>query len=356
MPRLRTIFCATLLCLPPLALAQESVLKKADAVIALLDAYVAQHKVVGVSAAIHTPDGENWFGAGFADKEALTLVAKDTLFRLGSISKPVTAVAALKLVEEGKLSLFAKVAGFVPEWPDRSSRITLRHLLTHTSGIRHYLREKPDVYFKRFTVRESLDVFKDDAPLFGPGERVSYSTHAFSLVVRLVEVGSGEEFGSYLRKTVSQPANAPSLALEDRSAANSARSQLYGLVNGQSSRYPIAEDISWKSGGGGMEASAPDLARFGLAAMTGRLLGSQMTDFMFQRQVVDGLDTGRGLGWAIRPDGSPEHGGAQQGCRTLMVLDRKTKTVYVVMTNTSGDHPIGQLMQSLIQAWSAPGA
>jgi CubicO group peptidase (beta-lactamase class C family) len=100
-----------------------------------------------------------------------------------------------------------------------------------------------------------------------------------------------------------------------------------------------------------MESSAPDLARFGLAAMTGKLLGKQLTDFMFQKQTVDGLATERGLAWSFGPHGQPEHGGAQQGCRTLMVLDREHGTVYVVMTNTGGNHPIGQLMAAVMTAW-----
>lgn len=325
---------------------------RTEAVAQAINDYVAQHKIVGASVAIVKEMETHSFGAGLADREKGVGVNRDTLFRLGSISKPVTAVAALQLVQEGKLSLFANVARNAPEWPKADAPITLRHLLTHSSGIRHYVVSKRDVFYDRMTVAQSLDVFKDDPLLFQPGERVSYSTHAFSLVARMVETASGTDFASYVRINIASRAGATSLALEDRSQPNANRSKLYSLrANADTVLETVEEDISWKSGGGGMEASALDLARFGLAAMTAKLLDKHLTDFMFQPQTVGGLETKKGLGWDYSPFGEPEHGGAQQGCRCLMVLDRQNGTVYVVMTNTGGSHPIGQLMTSVINSW-----
>lgn len=344
MARLLSIISAILLGVVALAQARTEAVAKA------LNDYVAQHKIVGASVAIMKEMESHSFGSGMADREKGVGVNQDTVFRLGSISKPVTAVAALQLVQEGKLSLFAPASRYAPEWT--TPNVTLRHLLTHSSGIRHYVATKRDVFYNRMSVAQSLDVFKDDPLLFQPGERVSYSTHAFSLVARMVETASGSDFASYVRANVANRAEATTLALEDRSVANSNRSKLYSIrANAESVLESVEEDISWKSGGGGMESSAKDLARFGFAAMTGKLLDKQMTDFMFQPQVVGGLDTNKGLGWSFSPFGQPEHGGAQQGCRCLMVLDREHGTVYVVMTNTGGNHPIGQLMTSVINAW-----
>ncbi len=335
--------------LPALALAQT----KEDAVLKALNDYVAANKVVGASLAIHKTNGSTFHAAaGFQDRERSIGASVDTVYRLGSISKPVTALAALQLVQEGKLSLFANIAQYVPEWTNKEAGITLRHLLTHTSGVRHYVATKRDTYYEPFTVAKSLDVFKDDPLLFQPGERVSYSTHAFSLVARMVETAGGQDFKSAIKSRISDRTNSPTLALEDRSIANAFRTRLYSIRTGADSILETREeDISWKSGGGGMESSAPDLARFGIATMTNGLLDPQLTDFMFQSQTVAGKGTNRGLGWSFGPHGQPEHGGAQQGCRCLMVLDREHGTVYVVMTNTGGNHPIGQLMAAVINAW-----
>lgn len=331
---------------------------KEEAVQKALSDYIAANKVVGASAAVVAADGTVFaVGAGFQDRENKVAATGDTVYRLGSISKPITAVAALQLVEQNRLSLFSNVTMSAPEWPDKGVNLTLRHLLTHTGGVRHYTPTKRDMFFEPYTVARSLDVFKDDDLLFNPGERVSYSTHAFSLVARMVEVASGKGFAAYLYDQVSTPAGALTLAIEDRSVPKEARSQLYGLItNGaEPSREIFIENITWKSGGGGMESSAADLARFGHALAMGKLISGQLTDFMLQRQTVDGLDTGRTLGWALDSAGNPEHGGAQQGCRTFMKIDRATKTVYVVMTNTGGNHPIGQLLAGVIDAWKGPG-
>jgi CubicO group peptidase (beta-lactamase class C family) len=343
------------LLLLPGALAAQN---REDAVKKVVEDYVAQHKVVGASVAVLLEDGTLFaMGAGFQDREGQKPATGDTVYRLGSISKPVTAVAALQLVEQNRLSLFADARMSAPEWPDKGSLLTLRHLLTHTGGVRHYLPTKRDVYFEPYSVARSLDVFKDDELLFKPGEKVSYSTHAFSLVARMVEFGSAKGFAAYVADHVSAPAGATTLAVEDRSVPKDARTQLYDKIgDGEPSRALFVENITWKSGGGGMESSAPDLARFGMALLTNKLLSSQLTDFMLQRQTVDGLDTGRALGWALDAAGNPEHGGAQQGCRTFMKLDRATKTVFVVMTNTGGNHPIGQLLSGVVNAWKGPFA
>jgi CubicO group peptidase (beta-lactamase class C family) len=350
----RVLPCLAVACFAALAASQT----KEESVQKALDDYIAANKVVGASVSIITADGAVFAtGSGFQDRENKVAATGETVYRLGSISKPITAVAALQLVEQNRLSLFSNVTMSAPEWPDKGVNLTLRHLLTHTGGVRHYTPTKRDMFFEPYTVARSLDVFKDDDLLFKPGERVSYSTHAFSLVARMVEVASGKGFAAYLYDQVSLPAGATTLSIEDRSIPKDARTQLYGLIaNGsQPSRELFIENITWKSGGGGMESSAPDLARFGHALVTGKLLSAQLTDFMLQRQTVDGLDTGRTLGWALDPAGNPEHGGAQQGCRTFMKIDRETKTVYVVMTNTGGSHPIGQLLASVIDAWKGPG-
>lgn len=320
-----------------------------------LETYLAKHHVVGASAAILERDGTHYeIGAGFQDRETKVAADAKTIYRLGSVSKPVTAVAAMQLVEAGRLSLFSAVSSRVPEWPDKGAPISLRHLLTHTSGIRHYVAGKSDVFYEPFTVARSLDVFKDDDRLFQPGAKVSYSTHAFSLVARLVEVGSKETFARYIAAHVSAPAGAATLRLEDRSKPDASRSALYSVNSiGIATRAAREQNISWKSGGGGMESSAPDLARFAMAVLKNQLTRPQTTDFMFQKQVVDGLDTERGLGWALDAQGDPAHGGAQQGCRSFLAIDRKAGRVVVVLTNTDGDHPVEELAEAVAKAWTS---
>lgn len=325
---------------------------KQEAIQKTLHEFITSNNIVGASVAIIDQSGElSSVAAGYADKQKLLPTSATTVYRLGSISKPVTSVAALQLVEKEALSLDNDIRVVVSDWPDKSGVITLRHLLTHTSGIRHYVLSKRDVFYKRFTVTESLGVFKDDTLLFKPGARVSYSTHAFSLVARMVEIASKQEFGKYIENHISLVAGANSLRLEDRSKSDSNRSLLYNHnAKGQSVLALQAEDISWKSGGGGMESSAEDLAKFGYAVLSSRLLSKSTTEQMLSKQSIAGLDTFRGLGWAIGEFG-PEHGGAQQGCRSLLVLDIKSQSIFVVMTNTGGDYGLNEVLSEIRRIW-----
>ncbi len=328
---------------------------KQESIQAVLQKFIDAKRIVGASVAI-LPEEGNFVAAaaGFQDREEAVLATPETIYRLGSISKPVTAVAALVLVQKGKIPLDSDVSKIVSEWPDRHESMTLRHLLTHTSGVRHYTPPKRDIFYEPFTVEESLGVFKDDDLLFKPGEKVSYSTHAFSLVARIVEVASGETFESYIKAHVSKPSAAQSLGLEDRAVPSPHRSNLYEQAGlGTPKMVLKVENISWKSGGGGMEASAVDLARFGSAVMAQKLVDRPTTEMMFKPQSFGGLETGRGLGWVLGGLG-PEHGGAQQGCRSLLVLDTKSRTAIVIMTNTGGNYDLKSLLDEIHRIWNSP--
>ena len=100
-----------------------------------------------------------------------------------------------------------------------------------------------------------------------------------------------------------------------------------------------------------MESSAPDLARFGLSVMKDNLLKPATKELMFSDQHVPGTDK-RGLGWGLSTAGNPNHSGAQQGCRTMILLDLKSRTVFVVLTNTGGEHPVGTLLAGLRAIWA----
>jgi CubicO group peptidase (beta-lactamase class C family) len=119
-------------------------------------------------------------GVGFADLENLVPATSSTVYNIGSISKVNTAVAVLQLVEQGKVHLDDPIQTYVPSFPDKGSPITLRHILTHTSGIRHYLPTDFDSQEENTkpvaSLAEAIQVFKDDPLLFQPGQYYSYSS------------------------------------------------------------------------------------------------------------------------------------------------------------------------------------
>ena len=122
-------------------------------------------------------------GYGLADIENDVRATPQTVYRIASISKMITAVAVLQLVQSGQLSLSASVRDYVPELPDKGERITVRHVLAHLSGVRHYMNAEECLSTKHYGLLvDTLDVFKDDPLVVKPGERFVYSTWAYTIL------------------------------------------------------------------------------------------------------------------------------------------------------------------------------
>src|ERR1051325_4239916 len=144
-------------------------------------------------------------GFGYADAARKRPVTRATQFRIGSVSKPLTAAAVALLYEQRKLDLDAPVQRYVPTFPDKGYPITTRQLAGHLAGIRHY-KDREFFLNRHFaTVRDGLVIFQDDSLLFPPGTRFSYSSYGWNLVSAVVEAAAGEDFLSYIPAHVFRP-------------------------------------------------------------------------------------------------------------------------------------------------------
>jgi serine beta-lactamase-like protein LACTB len=142
---------------------------------------------------------------GYADLEAKRRTMPATQFRIGSVSKSLTADAVAQLYESGKLDLDAPIQRYVPTFPEKSAAITTRLLAGHLAGIRHY-RGNEFTLNQRFpTVTAGLAIFQDDSLVAPPGSRFSYSTYGFNLISAAVEGASGEAFLSYMNSCSRRP-------------------------------------------------------------------------------------------------------------------------------------------------------
>lgn len=295
-------------------------------------------------------------GYGFENQAEGIKASSKTVYRLASISKTITAVCVMQLVEQGKLNLDAPITDSVPEWPQDKPKITLRQILSHTSGIRHYQPGKPDATFEHMTTAQSINRFKDDPLLFNPGEKYSYSTHAFTVAARAVETASGMSFQEYVDKNIRAKLGTTTLNLEDLTKpVVPNRSICYQALGNPPKTSAVArlEDNSWKYGGGGFESSAADLAKYGRAVLDAQLLGKSSRDAMWTPD-PNGPNKSYALGWALPSPGVLGHGGAQQGCRTMLVIHPQSKTVVVVMSNV-GAGSVDDLARKVLEIYS-PGA
>ncbi len=224
-------------------------------------------------------------GFGLADAENAVPATAETMYRLASVSKTMTATAAMQLAERGRLDLDAPIRRYVPGFPEKPWPITTRQLLGHLGGIRHYLpNEEFDATRQYVGVLEGLDVFKDDPLVHEPGTAYLYSTYGFDLVGAVVEAASGARFLDYLRENVFRPAGMESIRDDDARVLIPHRAQGYvRLVNGEL-RNAAPADTSYKIPGGGLIATAADVVRFAAALENGALVKPETRTEMWTRQ------------------------------------------------------------------------
>src|SRR6266581_79196 len=314
--------------------------------------FMAASKAPGISAAV-VQDGEFVWSAGFgmADLENSVPATSQTLYRLGSISKPITATAAMALWEHGKLDLDSPVQKYCPAFPQKPWPITARELLGHLGGIRYYnvpelpysvSQTDPEVgnthHFEN-GIEGGLKFFANDPLVSRPGTHFNYSTQGYTLVGCAIEGASGEKYADYVREHVLVPAGMLQTRPDDRLAIIPLRARFYSKDKSGAVANAEFLDSSYKVPGGGWLSSAPDMARFEVAILNNHLVKGATRDIMWTPQMPsDGL--GRmayGLGWQLGDtDGVKNvgHGGTQQGTATMILIAPDARAGVVVLTNS----------------------
>lgn len=322
-----------------------------------VEAAIAEHKgrlgIPGASVAI-VKDNQIVFqrAFGLADVENSVPAKATTIYRIASVSKAITAVAAMQLAEKGRIDLDAPIQKYVPAFPVKASPISTRQLLAHLSGVRHYKPGEGERTEHYETLTDALSIFKDDPLEHEPGARFTYSTYGYTLVGAIIEGASGMTFSDYLREHVFKPAGMQNTRPDNVNAlipnrARGYRPAVYARFDGNFRNGQLM-DSSYKLPGGGLVSTAEDMARFAIAVESGVLLRQETLDQMSKSQKTrDGAETGYGYGWYIGnregkwSEGSISHGGVQSGFTAdLWILPRKRFAV-VILTNLEGGGRLG---------------
>jgi serine beta-lactamase-like protein LACTB, mitochondrial len=313
----------------------------------LVSSYASKHRVPGLSIAVI--DHEHVIlaqGHGLADIENGVPAAADTVYRIASLSKPVTAIAAMKLVEDGKLDLDARIQKYCPAFPQKPWPITTRQLLSHQSGIRDYRNEEESINTKHYTsIGEALPQFANDALDFEPGTKMQYTSYGYIVLGCVIEGASGATYNRYMHQAVFDPAQMAATRLDDVFAIIPHRARGYKLVAGGEVQNAVFVDVSNKPPGSGINSTAHDMGEF-VAALYSEKLVSQPTfeQMLMPATTRDGKQTIYGLGFFLggpinKHSGLREaaHGGDQQGVSSVLYLLPERKFGVVILSNLEGE-------------------
>jgi serine beta-lactamase-like protein LACTB len=301
------------------------------------------NSVPGIGVAV-VLEGEPVWSAGFgmADLEDSAPATSSTLFRLGSISKPITATAILQLWERGKLDLDAPVQNYCPAFPQKEWPITSRELLGHVGGIRHYSPDGkgdiPEDSARHFqSMEESLQIFAGDPLVAKPGTIFNYSTYGYTLLGCVLEGAAAQKYVDYVRENIFKPAGMAQTQADDLFAVIPHRTRWYHKDNSGVVRNAGVLDSSYKIPGGGLISSADDMARFEAAILADKLLRRATRDLMWTTlKTADGKQTAYGLGWGLNEKFGVRligHTGGQQGADTAIFLVPDQRAGVVVLAN-----------------------
>ena len=314
-----------------------------------ITAEMSRQGIPGLSIAIVVNHRLAWSnGYGLADVENFVPAKATTMYRLGSISKPVTAAAVMQLAGRGRLDLDAPIQKYCPAYPEKQWPVTARLLLAHLAGVRHYkgiefasTRHYPSVV-------EGLAMFKDDPLLQQPGSKFTYTTHGYAVLGCAVEGAAGMKFDEYLLEHVFKPARMDRMRVDNLFDIIPNRAQGYQKTQSGELRNSGLADTSYKIPGGGLISTAEDLARFAIAMQAGVLVKKETLDQMWAEQrLSDGKQSAYGFGWGITDRKGMkvvEHGGAQQRVSTYLFMLPEKKMAVALMTNLEG---VGARLASL---------
>jgi membrane dipeptidase len=303
---------------------------------AIARAMTAQH-IPGLSVAVGVR-GQVLYAGGFgaADLENGVPATADTVYLLASVSKTITAVAALQLAAAGKLDLDAPVQTYVPDFPKKQWTITARQLLGHRAGIRHYRDDEPEVtrHYERFS--DALDMFANDPLRFQPGTAYEYSSFGYNLLGAVIERAAGGSYVDYVRAHIAGPSGALTLAPDDVRALVPHRAQGYQR-SAEGLRNAELADSSFKMPSGGLSASAPDLVRYALALLDGRLLPAEARKRMWTESPPN--PDHYALGWMVTSSGGKRevwHTGSQPRVSTVLYLQPEHGLAVALLCNLEG--------------------
>jgi CubicO group peptidase (beta-lactamase class C family) len=280
---------------------------------------------------------------GMANLELNVPMQVDNVFRIGSITKQFTAVAILQLMEQGRLRLNDNITKYIPDYPTQGNKITIEHLLTHTSGIANKT-DMPD-YMGRIDLKptEMIDHFKNVPMKFTPGTNWSYSNNGYFLLGYIIEKITDKTYEEYLEENIFKPLGMTnSLYANDTKIIKNRAGGYTKEENGFENAQPLSMTHPYSAGS--IQSTVEDLFKWHKAIHSYKLIKKENLDKAFTRyKLTDGKETSYGYGWRlgyVYENPSIWHGGLINGFITMEIYLPNEDVFVAVFSNCECNSPV----------------
>ena len=280
---------------------------------------------------------------GMANLELDVKMEPDMVLEIGSITKQFTAVSILMLMEQGKLSLDDDITKFVEDYPTHGHKISIHHLLTHTSGIKSYtsMESWTSVWRKDFEPKELIDYFKNEPMDFAPGDEWRYNNSAYFILGYIIEKASGQTYEEFVETNIFEPLGMQSSLYGSNSEIIKKRA--YGYQKNE--KYVNAEYLSLTQpyAAGSLMSTVEDLFIWNRAIRSNKLVKQESIELAYKNyELNNGDKINYGYGWGLNEiNGSPtiEHSGGIFGYVTNSIYLPNEDVFVAIYSNCDCNGP-----------------
>ncbi|HTE25261.1 serine hydrolase [Flavitalea sp.] len=305
----------------------------ADKMDELITAYTRSYKFNGTVLVAH--DGKIIFEKGYGFKNAKDSTKNDvnTIYQLGSITKQFTATAILKLAEQKKLSTDDRLSKYFPGYPSGDS-ITIKNLLTHSSGIYNYTEDQPFMKseaVKPSTKEKMIAMFRDHPLNFSPGSNYSYSNSGYLLLGYIIEQATDKPYEKVIHELIITPLKMNHTGFDFTNLKSPDKAIGYTMLN-QVAKIPAGiVDSSVSFAAGAMYSTVEDLLKWHMAFQQNQIISKVSTEAAFTP-----YKSKYGYGWTIDTlfgKRTVEHGGGIFGFNTYISRVPSDNVVVIILNN-----------------------
>ncbi|WP_228422155.1 serine hydrolase domain-containing protein [Chryseobacterium aurantiacum] len=289
---------------------------------------------------------------GKANLELDVNMTPDNVFQIGSMTKQFTAVAILMLEQQGKLHVNDPVSKYIKDYPN-GDKITIHHLLTHTSGIRDFTKMKslPSIAQKEMEPKAIVDFFKNEPADFAPGEKFDYNNSGYVMLGHIIEIVSGDTYENFIQKNIfDKTGMSKSYYASDRKIIPQRAYGYHKKEQGFVNKTMISFSIPFSAGS--LMSTVDDMLKWQQALNKNILLKPEEVQKAFQSyKLNNGDEFTYGYGWHLKKiNGTPdrEHGGNIFGFKSMGVYI-PDEDIYVIGLSNCDCHSPTDITRNIAQ-------